>query len=87
MREEHVAAAVYVQPWRAPSMLVLSRKPNQSITIGSDIRILVVGLAHDHVKLGIDAPQGVRVHRTEVGARQVGKDSAEADKPRDARGR
>lgn len=62
-------------------MLVLSRKPNQSITIGSDIRILVVGLDRDHVKLGIEAPRGVAVHRSEVAGRQVGKDSAEADKP------
>ncbi|MBV8345499.1 MAG: carbon storage regulator [Candidatus Eremiobacteraeota bacterium] len=68
-------------------MLVLSRKPNQSITIGSDIRILVVGVDRDHVKLGIEAPRGVRVHRSEVAATPVGKGSAEADNPRDARGR
>ncbi len=68
-------------------MLVLSRKLNQSITIGSDIRILVVGLDRDHVKLGIEAPRGVRVHRAEVAASPVGKDPVEADKPRDARGR
>ncbi len=68
-------------------MLVLSRKPNQSITIGNDIRILVVALDRDHVKLGIEAPRGVRVHRSEVTARPVGKESVEADKPRDARGR
>ena len=66
-------------------MLVLSRKANQSITIGSDIRIVVVGLERDHVKLGIEAPRGVRVHRSEVAAREVGKPS-EADNPRDAGG-
>ena len=47
-------------------MLVLSRKANQSIMIGSDIRILVVGLDHDQVKLGIEAPRDVPVHRSEV---------------------
>jgi carbon storage regulator len=47
-------------------MLVLSRKANQSIMIGSDIRILVVGLERDQVKLGIEAPRHVPVHRFEV---------------------
>jgi carbon storage regulator len=47
-------------------MLVLSRKANQSIMIGDDIRILVVGLDRDQVKLGIEAPRDVPVHRFEV---------------------
>jgi len=66
-------------------MLVLSRKPNQSITIGNDIRVFVIALARDHVKLGIEAPQDLRVRRSEVAASPVGKDSVEADTPRDAR--
>jgi carbon storage regulator len=47
-------------------MLVLSRKANQSIMIGSDIRIIVVGVDRDQVKLGIDAPRDVPVHRLEI---------------------
>ena len=47
-------------------MLVLSRKANQSIMIGDDIRILVVGVDRDQVKLGIEAPRHVPVHRYEV---------------------
>jgi carbon storage regulator len=47
-------------------MLVLSRKANQSIMIGSDIRILVVDVDRDQVKLGIDAPRDVPVHRLEI---------------------
>jgi len=47
-------------------MLVLSRKTNQSIMIGRDIRILVVGLDREQVKLGIEAPRDVPVHRFEV---------------------
>lgn len=47
-------------------MLVLSRKPNQSIMIGSDVRIIVVGFDGDQVKLGIEAPRAVPVHRSEV---------------------
>jgi carbon storage regulator len=47
-------------------MLVLSRKLNQSIMIGSDIRVQVIGMDRDHVKLGIEAPRDVPVHRFEV---------------------
>jgi len=47
-------------------MLVLSRKPNQSIMIGTDIRILVVGVDRDQVKLGIEAPRHVPIHRFEI---------------------
>lgn len=47
-------------------MLVLSRKANESIMIGSDIRIVVVGLDRDQVKLGIEAPRHVPVHRFEI---------------------
>jgi carbon storage regulator len=47
-------------------MLVLSRKANQSIIIGNDIRILVVAVEHDQVKLGIEAPRHVPVHRFEI---------------------
>ncbi|MGC8484757.1 MAG: carbon storage regulator CsrA [Candidatus Baltobacteraceae bacterium] len=47
-------------------MLVLSRKANQSIMIGDDIRLVVVSLDHDQVKIGIDAPRDIPVHRSEV---------------------
>ncbi len=80
-------------------MLVLSRKANQSIMIGSDIKILVVGLEGDQVKLGIEAPRDVPVHRFEIFAeihsvgasavtasklRTVGKGASEADITGDA---
>ncbi len=47
-------------------MLVLSRKLNQSIVIGDDVHIVVVSIDRDTVKLGIQAPREVPVHRTEV---------------------
>jgi carbon storage regulator len=56
-------------------MLVLSRKANQSIMIGNDIRILVVALDRDQVKLGIEAPRHVPVHRYEVFA-EIHRDEA-----------
>jgi len=47
-------------------MLVLSRKKNESIVINDDITIVVVEIRGDKVRLGIEAPKGVPVHRREV---------------------
>ncbi|CAM4001778.1 carbon storage regulator CsrA [Alkalicoccus chagannorensis] len=47
-------------------MLVLSRKEQQSIKIGDDIEITVVSVEGDQVKLGINAPKNVDIHRKEV---------------------
>ena len=47
-------------------MLVLSRKSNESIMIGSNIEIVVLGVEGDTVKLGIRAPREVDIHRKEV---------------------
>ncbi|GMV96680.1 MAG: carbon storage regulator CsrA [Phycisphaerae bacterium] len=47
-------------------MLVLSRQRDQTIMIGDDIEITVVDIRGDKVRLGINAPQSVTVHRKEV---------------------
>lgn len=47
-------------------MLVLSRKKNESIVINHDITIVVVEIRGDKVRLGIEAPKEVSVHRKEV---------------------
>lgn len=47
-------------------MLVLSRKKNEVICIGSDVEITVVEIRGDKVRLGIDAPDHVVIDRLEV---------------------
>jgi len=47
-------------------MLVLSRKKDESIIINDDIRVTVVEIRGDKVRLGIEAPKDVTVHRREV---------------------
>jgi len=47
-------------------LLVLTRKVDQSITIGSDIRVTVLGIRGNQVRLGIEAPKETSVHRTEI---------------------
>ena len=47
-------------------MLILTRKLGESITIGDDIKVSVLGIHGRQVRLGIDAPSEVVVHREEV---------------------
>jgi carbon storage regulator len=47
-------------------MLVLSRFKGEEIKIGDDITIMVVGVVGDKVRLGIQAPANVAVHRVEI---------------------
>lgn len=47
-------------------MLVLSRRPNESLRIGHDVVITVLEVNGDKIRIGIDAPQNVEVHRQEV---------------------
>ncbi len=49
-------------------MLVLSRKPNQSIVISDDIIVTVIEVKGEQVRLGIRAPRDVTIHRDEVAA-------------------
>jgi carbon storage regulator len=47
-------------------MLVLSRRKNESLVINQDITVIVVDIRDDKVRLGIDVPPDVSVHRGEV---------------------
>jgi carbon storage regulator len=47
-------------------MLVLSRHMDESIIVGDNIEIMVVGIRHNEIQLGIIAPKMVPVHRKEV---------------------
>ncbi len=47
-------------------MLVLTRKQDEGIIIGSNIKIKVLGIEDGKVKLGIEAPSEIEIHRQEV---------------------
>ena len=47
-------------------MLVLSRRPNESIVIGGNIRVTILRSTSGIVRLGIDAPVEIAVHREEI---------------------
>jgi carbon storage regulator len=64
-------------------MLVLSRKKNESIVINDDITIVVVEIRGDKVRLGVEAPAEVPVHRREVydAIKRTERDHARENEP------
>jgi len=59
-------------------MLVLSRKKDESIIIGENIKIMIVDIRGDKVRLGVEAPKTVNIDREEIFELKK-KDEAESD--------
>ena len=59
-------------------MLVLSRKPGESIKLGEEIEVVIVAVEGQRVRIGIKAPREVRILRTEIDPKivQSNQDSA-----------
>ena len=62
-------------------MLVLTRKVHQSIMIGDDIEVVVLEVRGEQVRLGINAPKSVTVHRQEI-YEQIRSENIEASEVR-----
>jgi carbon storage regulator len=52
-------------------MLILSRRPNESLVIGSEVTLTVLGIKGNQVRLGINAPRDVVIDRAEVRRRKM----------------
>jgi carbon storage regulator len=61
------------------AMLVLSRQRDESIMIGDDVEITIVDVRGDKVRLGINAPKSIPVHRREIYDAIQREKGAEAD--------
>jgi carbon storage regulator len=67
-------------------MLILTRRAGETVMIGSDVTITVLGVKGNQVRIGINAPKDVAVHREEIYERiqsekaSEGGESQEADK-------
>lgn len=47
-------------------MLILTRREGESLNIGDDIKVTILGIKGNQVRIGIDAPKDVQVHREEI---------------------
>jgi carbon storage regulator len=63
-------------------MLVLSRRVGESVVIGDDVTITILEVRGDVVRVGIDAPRSVAVHRAEL-LEQLESSNREAASPSD----
>ena len=58
-------------------MLVLTRKPGESVMIGDDIELTVISVSGEQVKIGINAPKYIDIHRKEIYV-QIGNENKSA---------
>ena len=62
-------------------MLILTRRVGETLKIGEDIEVTVLGLRGGQVRMGINAPRNVAVHREEILSRDVQDDETERNIP------
>ena len=65
-------------------MLALSRKLGESIVIGKDIKISILEIKGNQIKIGIDAPKNVTIYREEI-FKQIEEENKEALKQNNAK--
>ena len=61
-------------------MLILTRRINESLVIGDDVTVTILGVKGNHVRIGVDAPRDVSVHRVELAHKDDKTPTSLADK-------
>ncbi len=61
-----VAAALQALDWRAGRMLILTRRVGESLMVGDNVTVTVLGVKGNQVRIGVNAPKDVAVHREEI---------------------
>ena len=61
-------------------MLILTRQINESLVIGDDVTVTILGVKGNHVRIGVDAPRDVSVHREELAHKDDKTPTSRSDK-------
>ena len=62
-------------------MLILTRRPNETLMIGTEITVTVLGVKGNQVRIGVNAPKNVSVHREEIFER-INAEKRQSNAPR-----
>jgi len=65
-------------------MLILTRRVGETVMIGNDVTVTVLGVKGNQVRIGVNAPRDVAVHREEIFERIKREEQGEASSPRTA---
>jgi len=68
-------------------MLILTRRAGETVMIGSDVTITVLGVKGNQVRIGINAPKDIAVHREEIYERIQSDKAAEGGAENNAAGK
>lgn len=58
--------AMHAWEARSPNMLILTRRVGETVMIGNDVTVTVLGVKGNQVRIGVNAPKDVSVHREEI---------------------
>jgi carbon storage regulator len=66
---------------KGANVLILTRRPNETSMIGAETTVTVLGVKGNQVRIGVDAPKDVTVHREEIFER-INAEKRESNAPR-----
>jgi carbon storage regulator CsrA len=72
---------MYAALWKGANVLILTRRPNETLMIGAEITVTVLGVKGNQVRIGVNAPKNVTVHREEIFER-INAENRESNAPR-----
>ena len=72
---------MYAALLKGANVLILTRRPNETLMIGAEITVTVLGVKGNQVRIGVNAPKNVSVHREEIFER-INAEKRESNAPR-----
>jgi len=73
--------SMYAAGLKGGHVLILTRRPNETLMIGTEITVTVLGVKGNQVRIGVNAPKNVAVHREEIFER-INAEKRESNAPR-----